>query len=130
MRLSNDISRRHLLSLAGAARFYDAAMRAAEVFQERLKLELRVAQHEMIVGEFRSELTAICNWIGLDWTDAIRAVDQRSHKRAVVTPSTAQLLRGVDSATVGQWRHYAPQLASVLPILEPWVRKFGYDSRP
>ena len=119
-----------LLSLDGAARFYDATMRAAEVFQERLKLELRVAQHEMIVGDFRSELTAICNWIGLDWTDAIRAVDQRSHKRAVVTPSTAQLLRGVDSATVGQWRHYAPQLASVLPILEPWVRKFGYDSRP
>jgi len=116
-----------LLSLDGAARFYDATMRAAEVFQERLKLELRVAQHEMIVGDFRSELTAICNWIGLDWTDAMRAVDQRSRNRAVVTPSTAQLSRGVDPATVGQWRHYAPQLAPVLPILEPWVRKFGYE---
>ncbi len=116
-----------LLSLDGAARFYDATMRAAEVFQERFKLALRVAQHEMIVGDFRSELTAICNWIGVDWTDAMRAVDQRSRNRAVVTPSTAQLSRGVDPATVGQWRHYAPQLAPVLPILEPWVRKFGYE---
>jgi hypothetical protein len=26
----------------------------------------------------------------------------------------------------GRWEHYREQLAPVLPVLEPWVRKFGY----
>jgi len=27
---------------------------------------------------------------------------------------------------VGRWRRYRRQLAPVLPVLEPWIRRLGY----
>jgi hypothetical protein len=26
----------------------------------------------------------------------------------------------------GQWRRYAVELEPVMPILEPWIKRFGY----
>jgi len=29
--------------------------------------------------------------------------------------------------SVGRWRAYAEDLAPILPVLQPWVRQFGYE---
>jgi hypothetical protein len=46
--------------------------------------------------------------------------------RGIFTPSAAQLARGLSGSGVGKRRDYAEQLAPVLPMVEPWVRRFGY----
>jgi hypothetical protein len=51
----------------------------------------------------------------------------RTQKRAVLTPSTAQLVRGLSTEGVGQWRRYRVQLAPVEAVLAPWVKRFYYD---
>jgi hypothetical protein len=50
-----------------------------------------------------------------------------SRSRAVTTPSAAQLARGLYDGS-GQWRNYREQMAPVLPVLAPWVDKFGYPA--
>jgi hypothetical protein len=29
---------------------------------------------------------------------------------------------------VGAWKRYRDELAPVLPILEPWIARFGYEA--
>ena len=46
-------------------------------------------------------------------------------ERGVFTPSGPQLARGLNAQGVGKWRDYAAEMAPVLPVLEPWVERFG-----
>ena len=39
-----------------------------------------------------------------------------------------RVARGLNREGQGAWRRYREQMAPVLPLLEPWVRRFGYLS--
>ena len=113
-------------SLEDCARFYAATMELAERYREILPLDLRVHRYEDLVTDFDSAVRGICAFVGLDWNPGMRdfggvaqAIDRRS-------ASAAQVRRGLYDGAAGQWRNYAEQLAPVLPILKPWVEKFGY----
>lgn len=45
--------------------------------------------------------------------------------RDVRTVSAPQVRRGLFDGT-RQWERYREQMAPVLPMLDPWVRTFGY----
>jgi hypothetical protein len=44
----------------------------------------------------------------------------------VATASAAQVRRALYDGT-RQWERYKAQMEPVLPILQPWVEKFGFD---
>ncbi len=46
--------------------------------------------------------------------------------RDIKTPSAMQVVRGLNQDGAGQWRRFAAQMAPVLPVLKPWVARFGY----
>ncbi|HXQ63843.1 MAG TPA: sulfotransferase [Steroidobacteraceae bacterium] len=116
-----------LLSLAGAAHYYDAVMRIAERLDAVLTLASRVVRHETLVTDFDTEIKSICAFLGLEWTATMGDFAVRTESRGSVTPSTAQLARGLETAGLGQWRRYRAQLAPVLPLLDPWVERFSYE---
>ena len=117
-----------LLTLEGAARYYDAVMRLAVCLTSALKLDMCLVRHEDVVTEFMREMRRICAYLGLEWVEAMGDFAKRSSTRAVLTPSTAQLVRGLSTEGLGHWRRYQAQLAPVLPQLEPWVKRFYYDA--
>jgi tetratricopeptide (TPR) repeat protein len=116
-----------LLTLEGAARYYDAVMQFLICMTSTLPLEICLVRHEDVVSEFRREMQRVCEFLGLDWHPAMGDFALRTQQRAVLTPSTAQLVRGLNTEGVGQWRRYRRQMEPVLPGLEPWVRRFYYD---
>jgi tetratricopeptide (TPR) repeat protein len=116
-----------LLSLQGAARYYDAVMALAVCLTTAFKLNMCLVRHEDVVTEFTREMKRICAYLGLEWVPAMGDFALRTQKRAVLTPSTAQLVRGLNTEGLGQWRRYQAELTSVLPLLEPWVKRFFYD---
>jgi tetratricopeptide (TPR) repeat protein len=116
-----------LLSIEGAARYYDAVMRLLVRLTSMMTLDVCLVRHEDLVTEFAREMKRICAFLALDWNPAMADFAVRTKDRAVLTPSTAQLVRGLNTEGLGQWRRYRPQLAAVLPMLEPWVRRFYYD---
>jgi tetratricopeptide (TPR) repeat protein len=118
-----------LLSLDGTARYYDAVMTLAETYIARLPLELHVVSYEEVVKDFQKEITAACRFIGVDWEDAMRGFAAAAKARDINTPSSAQVARGLYREGVGQWRRYAAEMAPVLPILQPWVERFGYPAK-
>jgi sulfotransferase family protein len=116
-----------LLSIQGAARYYDAVMQLLIRFGGALKLDTCLVRHEDLVTEFVREMKRICAFLGVDWDPAMGDFALRTRNRAVLTPSTAQLVRGLNTEGVGQWRRYEAQLAPVLPLLKPWIERFFYD---
>jgi tetratricopeptide (TPR) repeat protein len=117
-----------LLTIEGATRYYDTVMRLLVLMNGAFNLNPCLIRHEDLVNDFTGEMKRICAYLELDWAPGMGDFAQRTQERDVVTPSTAQLVRGLNTEGVGQWRRYREQLASVLPQLEPWVKRFLYES--
>jgi tetratricopeptide (TPR) repeat protein len=117
-----------LLSIDGAALYYDAVMQLLIRLHSALKLDTCLVRHEDVVTEFAREMKRVCAFLNLEWSPAMGDFALRTQGRAWLTPSTAQLVRGLSTEGVGQWRRYRTQLEPVLGILEPWVRRFYYDA--
>ena len=47
-------------------------------------------------------------------------------KQFIATPSYAQVTQPVNAAAVGRWKNYREQFEPVLPMLRPWIERFGY----
>jgi hypothetical protein len=94
-----------------------------------LTLEPCLVRHEDLVTEFAREMKRICTYLGLQWAPEMGDFALRTKNRAVLTPSTAQLVRGLSTEGLGQWRRYRTQLAPVQAMLEPWVKRFYYESQ-
>jgi tetratricopeptide (TPR) repeat protein len=116
-----------MLSLQGAASYYDAVMALAVCLTTALKLDMCLVRHEDVVTEFTREMKRVCSYLDLEWVPAMGDFALRTQTRAVLTPSTAQLVRGLNTEGLGQWRRYQTELLPVLPLLEPWVKRFYYD---
>lgn len=116
-----------LLTLKGAARFYVAVMRLADLYGRKLPLRLHKQRHEDLVIDMEGQVRAICDFVDVPWDDGMRLFAQRRQGRAIATPSATQIERGLSREGIGQWRRYKEQMAPVLPLLEPWVERFGYQ---
>ena len=113
--------------LEETARHYDALMRLIELCREKLPLAFHEVRYDRLVADFETEVRALADFVGLEWTEAFRAFGETAKVRGVRTASATQVRRGLYDGG-GRWRRYRDQLAPVLPILEPWVKRFGFEA--
>ncbi|HEX5422710.1 MAG TPA: sulfotransferase, partial [Candidatus Acidoferrales bacterium] len=117
-----------LLDLERAAHFYDAVMGLSMIYRKNLSLAWRDVRHETLVEDFERETRDICQFIGIPWDTGMLEFAERAKNRTIRTPSSTQVVRGLNSDSLGQWRNYNKQLDCVLPILEPWVKHWNYPT--
>jgi hypothetical protein len=103
-------------------------MSLCSVYREKFELEWRQTRNETLVEDFDGEMRAICAFIGLPWSAQINDFAEHAKSRTIRTPSSTQVVRGINREGVGVWRHYRDEMAPALPILAPWVEAFGYDA--
>lgn len=113
--------------LEETARHYDALMRLIGLCREKLPLAVHEVRYDRLVNDFEAEVRAMAAFIGLEWTEAFRTFDRTAQARGVRTASATQVRRGLYDGG-GRWRRYERQLAPILPILQPWVERFGFES--
>ncbi|HET7084035.1 MAG TPA: sulfotransferase [Rhizomicrobium sp.] len=112
--------------LETAAAYYGAVMRLMRIYRDKLSLDLFVARHESLLADFDAEAGRLCDFLGLEFRDEMRAFAARARDQNIDTPSSAQVAQGLSGRGLAQWRRYRAQLAPVLPWLEPFVSQFGY----
>jgi tetratricopeptide (TPR) repeat protein len=115
-----------LSTTAGAAGFYDAVMTLAMLYRDKLPLATLEVKHEDVVADFDGQMRKVCEFLGIAFDPATRDFAAHARDRDIKTPSAGQILRGLNKDGAGQWRRYAAELAPVLPVLAPWVARFGY----
>ena len=117
-----------MFTLESAAGFYAATMEFAQFCRDNLTLPFFVSRYEDLVNDFKPSVQAICGFLGLEYNDAMRDFAETARGRMIRTPSAPQVARGLYSSGIGQWRAYARNLAPVMPVLAPWIGKFGYGT--
>jgi len=111
-------------SLERAALHYDAMMRLTDAALEKLKLSILEVHYHRLVRDFDDTTREICDFLGLQWSESLRRFDRTAKVRGVATASSSQVRRGLYDGS-RQWERYADYLAPVLPILQPWIDRFG-----
>jgi len=117
----------HFLSLESAAAYYDTVMRLGALYRKLLPLDLHLVRYEQLVEDFEGTTRSVSDFIGLDWQTGMADFAAKARTRGISTPSAAQVARGLNREGQGAWRRYRDQMAPVLPLLEPWVERFGYE---
>jgi len=118
----------NFLTIEDTARLYDEEMQLWTKSVEILPIRTQVVRYELLVGDLEAELRPVAQFLGLDWQPQLLDHRATAQKRAFIkTPSYSQVTEPVHAKAVGRWTHYRTQLEPVLPILEPWVRRLGYE---
>lgn len=115
-------------ALETAARFYDRVMTLSQTCLDLIGPEVFYIRNEDLVADFDGWAGRLCDFAGLEWSDQVRDFAETARRKDIRTPSANQVRAGINSGGVGQWRAYRAQLEPVLPVLEPWVRRFGYPA--
>jgi len=114
-------------SIEGAAGYYAAVMQAGQTYLDALPLQTHVIRYEDLVTDFEGQSRALCGFLDVEWTDKLKDFGETARNRSIATPSSTQVGRGLYSEGAGQWRNYEFALKPVLPILQPWIERFGYE---
>jgi Flp pilus assembly protein TadD len=116
-----------LVTLEKAAAYYDAVMTLSAAYREVVDVELHDTRYETLARDFVEGAKGLCAAIGVDYDANIENFVSLARERHIDTPSAAQLARGVSDRS-GHWRHYRDHLSTVLPILSPWIERYGYST--
>ncbi len=119
---------RHFRTLPGTAAYYDLVMDVFEKERQRVLPpdQVHIQTYERLVGNPAGELQALCDFLGLEFEPTMVHPESRLAGIRIGTPSYDQVSRPIRDDRVGRWRAYASALEPLAPVLDPWVRHWGY----
>ncbi len=115
-------------SIDGVAEVYREVMDLWLRYRDLLPLNVHQVRYEALVEAPEQEMRALLDFLGLPWDDAVMAHGRHAKDRGLInTPSYHQVTEPVYRRARDRWKRYRPQLESVIPLLEPYAKAFGYE---
>jgi hypothetical protein len=118
----------NFIRLDTAAELYDLSFRYLERVQEVMPLPMHKVLYEKVVADQESELRSLFDFLSVEFHDDVLNHQATARDRGrIKTASYAQVFEPIYTRSAGRWHNYRKHLEPILPVLEPWVRKFGYE---
>jgi len=115
------------LSLENVARIYDLSFGFWEQARAIVPIRSHSVMYERMVSDIAAELRPLFDYLGLDWRDEVLDHRRTAKARGVIsTASYAQVTEPLYDRAAGRWTRYRHQLEPVLPVLQPWIERYGY----
>ena len=121
-----EASMAYFLDIPDTAQYYNAVMQVAALSMDQVDNPLHRLSYEDLVATPEDQLKALLNFLNLDWDDSMLKFPRQGGVDSSNTPSYQQVSQPLHTRSIGKWRHYAKYFESSLPILQPWVKFFGY----
>ena len=86
-------------------------------------LELR---YEDVLDDLEGQFRPLFAKMGLDWSAECAEFYRHAQGKVISTPSFDQVTRPLYRTSAQRWLHYQSQVALVLPLLEAYIKAFGY----
>ena len=126
-RFGMNVAMVQFLQLNTAATYYDLVMRLMDACRETLALDLHEVRYEDVVADLENSARDLASFLGIGFEPAMLNYRDTALRRTIETPSARQVIQPLYTRSIQRWRRYAPQLAPILPILEPWAIRYGYS---
>jgi tetratricopeptide (TPR) repeat protein len=85
-------------------------------------------RYESFVGDFETQVRGISEFLELPWDEGMLVPASHARSRGYIsTPSYAQVVQPVNTKAVGRWHAYERHFAAVLPMLQPYLERWGYE---
>jgi tetratricopeptide (TPR) repeat protein len=118
----------NFFDFTGTALLYDRVLTFWERCRAVLPLQVHVVRYERLIADPETELRALAEFAGLEWTPQLLAHQSNASARAYIgSPSYAQVAEPIYTRARGRWLRYRRHMAPVLPILAPWAERMGYS---
>jgi len=89
-------------------------------------LELR---YETLVNDFAAQVRGLAEFLLLPWDEGLLAPAAHARDKAYIsTPSYSQVVEPINPASIGRWRHYQRYFTAALPLLTPYLERWGYSA--
>ena len=95
-----------------------------EHYRREMKLNYLAVRYEDIVDNQAAKVREMLAFVGAPFDR--RCLDFHENRRYARTASYAQVTEKLYDRSRFRYRAYKAQLASVIPILEPTIRRLGY----
>jgi len=119
----------NFLTLEDTANLYDKVMSVTQQYCDALSPSLHRVRYEMLVTDPKAEIEPVLDFLGVSWSDAVLDHVTTARRRdRIQTPSYNQVNQPLYTRAAGRWTRYRRHLDPVLPILQPWIRHFGYEA--
>ena len=109
------------------AELYDLTMRCAEIYCNKLNINLYLHKHEEFVTNFEAKTRDLCAFLALDYIEDMKNFVETANNRDINTPSREQVRSGLTTSGIGYWRNYAQNLNAATPSLARWIEAYGYS---
>ena len=85
-------------------------------------------KYDDLVNDFKNQMQCALNFLGVGWTDEVMNFVEHAQKRAVRTPSYANVRKGLTIGVQTSWQKFDFLFdAKCQALLDPWVKRFGYS---
>jgi tetratricopeptide (TPR) repeat protein len=117
----------NFLRLEDAAELYDLSFSHWERANALFPVDSHPIVYERLIENVEAEVRPLFDWLGLDWhAEALDHTRTARSRGLITTASYSQVTEPIYKRAAGRWHRYRAHLEPVLPVLAPWVEKFGY----
>ncbi len=115
------------LTLEYACQYYAEVMRHWLYLRELLPQERWMeSRYEDLIENPEKQTRKLAEFIGIEWTPALIEHHLQKARKAVSTPSYADVTQPLYTRSRERWRNYLAELEPHLHRLEPYIQAFGY----
>ena len=117
---------RQFLEIDDTARFYATVMDLWLHYKNILRINYLETRYEDIVEDLEESAKRILDFIGASWNEDVMKFYKSAATRHVHTPSYQSVTQPIYRNAIAKWKNYNQQLESTTPILNPFLKEFGY----
>lgn len=122
-----NVATAQFLDLAHTAEYFDAVMTLMIACREHLALDLHQVNYQDVVRDLESETRHLAAFLGIDFEPAMLRYDAHARTRTIGSASARQVINPIYDRSINRWRRYTRELTPVLPLLNKWARRLGYE---
>lgn len=124
---ATNASMANFFTLKDTVHLYTQVMGAWLHYAELLPLDFHLIRYEDLIIDVPFESRKLLDFLGLPWDDAVLGHTEHARQRgAINTPSYHQVVQPIYQRSKYRWKRYEQQLSDVMPLLQPFIDKFGY----
>ncbi len=118
----------NFLTLERAAKHYSNLMDVWLTVREWEGLRAIETRYEDVVADTAKEGRRVTEFLGLNWHEDQERFYDKSSKKRINSPTYHEASQPIYKRAVARWPLYEKHLKPILPILEPYCKKLGYDT--